>query len=462
MKRLALVLLPLLAACGSPTPRRSIRLTLAAEVGVPADVDRVELSFTASRTAAGATCLPVQEGWNLTQPSDLPIVVDFVPGDTYAAWLGLRVVWLKSGTPVDVRETTVPWPSDGVREVEIRLEQRCLGAGCAPDQQCLAGTCSPFESPRPLDPALVEPGAPSCDRDAPSPDGGGPDDGDAGDDACTPGPTCCTDDSHCIIGGQHLACNTRTGVCFTECGPESMDDDARCAAGYHCDANHCFEDIGLGACDEPSDCASGECRGGYCCEHAGLCCAVDADCPDLFDGCATDTSRTCVFSLHFLPDTGQGGTCYNADNEEVRCSTITESMDYYGQDGHYPGSPRSYTDLGDGRVQDNVTGLVWTQSASAAMNWNDARDHCAALALGTGSWRLPRRYELQALLNYGSHDTLGLDSQFSVGSGTTLLWTGTSLAGDESSTAWVVNASDGTVQRLGKISILPAALCVED
>jgi hypothetical protein len=281
------------------------------------------------------------------------------------------------------------------------------------------------------------------------------------DVCCADGSTCCTGDEHCVLGGQHLACDTSAFACFEECGPESVDHDDRCADGHHCDANMCFEDIVVGACDEHSDCASAECVTGWCCEHAGLCCAKSEDCPDLFSGCATDNTRTCVYTSVPHPDTGQA-TCYDVDNQPIACSSILPGHDYHGQDGHYPGPARVYNDLGDGRIHDTVTGLIWVQSVAAQMNWASANDHCNALTLASATWRLPKRYQLQALVDYSSTATSGLDGLFDVPGGTTFLWTGTALAGAESSTAWVVNVADGAVQREGKTSTQPRVLCVAE
>ena len=63
--------------------------------------------------------------------------------------------------------------------------------------------------------------------------------------------------------------------------------------------------------------------------------------------------------------------------------------------------PSSYTDAGDGTVQDNVTGLVWQSSvtASQAFSWDDA-DLCAGLTLGGRVWRLPTRIELLSIVDF--------------------------------------------------------------
>jgi hypothetical protein len=279
------------------------------------------------------------------------------------------------------------------------------------------------------------------------------------DVCCDPGGFCCNDDTPC---SDHLACDLSVFECFTECGPGGTDNDAACADGWHCDANACFEDIVTGACDEESDCASGDCVNDWCCEQAGLCCGDDGDCPDLFDGCATDNTQTCVFSARSFPDTGLDGICFDVNGDQVACSAITSGMDYYGQDGHYPGPTRSFTDLTDGRITDVVTGLVWTKTATSQMSWTNAVSECDALALGSGSWRLPKRIELQALVDFSPAATGGVDAVFDVSGTGTQFWTSTELAGSESSTAWAVDLDDGTVTRLGKDSAQPRALCVEE
>jgi hypothetical protein len=67
-------------------------------------------------------------------------------------------------------------------------------------------------------------------------------------------------------------------------------------------------------------------------------------------------------------------------------------------------NPASYTDNHDGTVTDNVTGLMWQQSASTAkLAWSDAGNFCKMLTLaGHADWRLPSYIELVSLIdNYG-------------------------------------------------------------
>ena len=61
-----------------------------------------------------------------------------------------------------------------------------------------------------------------------------------------------------------------------------------------------------------------------------------------------------------VPDTGQT-KCYN-NTVEIPCPQPGEP--FYGQDAQYGPNPHSYTDLGNGIVRDNVTGLEWQQATA--------------------------------------------------------------------------------------------------
>ncbi len=101
-----------------------------------------------------------------------------------------------------------------------------------------------------------------------------------------------------------------------------------------------------------------------------------------------------IFTLLFLyvtayatpvPDTGQTGD-YTAT---------------FGEDSDYGPNVHSYTDLGNGIVRDNVTGLEWQQStASESYSREGAIAYCNGLTLGEhNDWRLPTVKELSALVN---------------------------------------------------------------
>ncbi|KAA3655506.1 MAG: DUF1566 domain-containing protein [Chloroflexi bacterium] len=68
----------------------------------------------------------------------------------------------------------------------------------------------------------------------------------------------------------------------------------------------------------------------------------------------------------------------------------------------------SYTDIGNGIINDNVTGLMWQQDDSGSgMEWSNALTYCESLSTGSyDDWRLPNAKELQSIVDHGrSPDT---------------------------------------------------------
>lgn len=135
------------------------------------------------------------------------------------------------------------------------------------------------------------------------------------------------------------------------------------------------------------------------------------------DDTATDTAQSNQQTATYtLVDTGQG-QCY--DNQVVvACPTDGA---FYGQDAQYAGAQPSYTDNGDGTVTDNVTGLMWQQSADqngdGAIDAADKLSYSNALAAadslilaGYDDWRLPTIKELYSLIVFDGTDPSGLDS----------------------------------------------------
>jgi len=276
------------------------------------------------------------------------------------------------------------------------------------------------------------------------------------DICCNQGSVCCEESSVC---SGNMACDTAHHECFEECSYEDTEYDHSCAEGYHCDANECFEDIAVGGCDEDSDCVSNLCINDYCCEHAGLCCFDDDDCPELFDGCATDNTYTCVFSAFNLPDTGQT-ECYDSGGNSTECSDIQSNMDYYGQDGHYEGPARSYDTTETEWIYDETTGLSWRTGGGFPADWETAVSQCAASTVGEKTWRLPTRMELVTVLDL-SNESNGADPAFQFGY-TDLVWSATEFAGSEGATAWAVNFDTGGVIRVGKEDSGLKAVCVSE
>jgi hypothetical protein len=117
-----------------------------------------------------------------------------------------------------------------------------------------------------------------------------------------------------------------------------------------------------------------------------------------------------------LPDTGQE-KCYD-NSGEIPCPQPGEP--FYGQDAQYNGPEPTYQDNGDGTVTDLNTGFMWQQATADTNNdgtityndgtipyedvltWQEAMDYCDTLTFADHSdWRLPAKFELQSIVDYG-------------------------------------------------------------
>ena len=110
-------------------------------------------------------------------------------------------------------------------------------------------------------------------------------------------------------------------------------------------------------------------------------------------------------------------------------------------------NPASYSDLGDGTVRDNVTGLVWqkTVTTSQAYAWAPAKTYCSGLTLAGRSWHLPSRIELLSIVDWTRNP--GIDATAFPGTpGGKYHWTSTPWVVSQIATkpqdAWMVNFSD--------------------
>ena len=127
-------------------------------------------------------------------------------------------------------------------------------------------------------------------------------------------------------------------------------------------------------------------------------------------------------------------------------------------------NPKSYTDLGNGIVRDNVTGLEWVQDGNliasrdpsfdndGMVTWQHALDYVDLLNdeeyLGYDDWRLPTIEELSTLVDAGRYNP-AIDPVFK-----TVAFDYWSSTTDAHSTdiAWDVGFVDGVVSTSGKTS----------
>lgn len=115
-----------------------------------------------------------------------------------------------------------------------------------------------------------------------------------------------------------------------------------------------------------------------------------------------DGITTLTINDFLLTTTGQTDA-FNLEGEAV--TGLSEGDDLYGQDAHYTkGQSMSYTDLSDGTVIDNVTGLMWQQTpTSDDFSWEEAQEYCESLDLGGyDDWRMPNLKELFSISDFSS------------------------------------------------------------
>ncbi len=107
---------------------------------------------------------------------------------------------------------------------------------------------------------------------------------------------------------------------------------------------------------------------------------------------------------YVVVDTGQT-TCYD-NTSPITCPGEGEA--FYGQDAQHAGNQPSYVDNGDGTVTDLNTGLMWQQTYSGKMTWDDALAEAETFSLaGYDDWLLPTIKELYSLIDFGGVDPSG-------------------------------------------------------
>jgi len=304
--------------------------------------------------------------------------------------------------------------------------------------------------------------------------GCGNDDGDAGGDADTDADTDTDTDTD---SDSDADTDTDTDTDTDSDADTDSDTDTDTDSDNNTDADTDTNDTCCGAnCEDCS--ASGE----VCNAAWGICVVADCVGNDDFTPCkvVTDPDRSfdicvnesCVSpgcgdntcntpSPHFpLADTSQR-YCYD-NEEEMTCPSAGE--DFHGQDAQFgwdvthDASERYTRDLSVASqpvVFDNVTGLIWqgcvygrtgdscSGGSSTQANWSNHLANCDALDWGGYSdWRLPDRYELQSIVDYGKASG-AIDTGVFPNTAFNHTWTSTtcapSFASTSAGTVWFLN-----------------------
>lgn len=126
-----------------------------------------------------------------------------------------------------------------------------------------------------------------------------------------------------------------------------------------------------------------------------------------------------------------------------------------GQDGDYVLNTPGYA-VNANVVKDSITGLEWRKDVIENTAWSAAATSCALLNLGDAGgnlWRLPTRFELMSLLDFGAGGTwlqpAELDPPMFAGS----FWTITAVAAN-ANLAWSVSFLTGAVGSSAKTGSL--------
>ena len=282
----------------------------------------------------------------------------------------------------------------------------------------------------------------------------------------------CADVDECATGATDAPCGVLATACVNTVGSYACT----CSPGYGAPSTG-------GSCADLDECALGTCGAGLvscvntagsyqCACGAGYASTAGQPCRDL-DECATGTpcnaghgtcanlpgSYACTcYSGYAAP--ALGGTCLDVDE----CGLNTDTCDHspnacVNTPGTYtcicpPGfagtgrgasgcGPR-FTDLLDGSVRDNQTGLVWQQSITVdTYDQPGAVAYCASLALLGGGWHLPTIDELLGIVD--PRFTPLIDPTFFPATPVAFFWS-SSLAAGWTTRGYQVYSSSGLAQ----------------
>lgn len=127
---------------------------------------------------------------------------------------------------------------------------------------------------------------------------------------------------------------------------------------------------------------------------------------------------------------------YLADTGQTLSYTTTK-----GEDSDYSGKALSFSDMSNGTVLDESTGLLWQKTPDMVnRTYASAKTYCADLNLGSLSdWRVPNKKEMMGILNYGRNPVM--DPVFYSDGSFQTFWTSPYTNGV--GFAWMVSATYG-------------------
>ncbi len=262
-----------------------------------------------------------------------------------------------------------------------------------------------------------------------------------------------------VCGGKTVGCicQPQTSQLPDSCGAASWCDPTAgvCKACTSADNDHCGT-----SCAKCTGTATPICVNGTCKQ-----CGASQDCPEAAPWCVNNTCQATIVPTYPVPPSQQE-LCYD-NSQTVACPVANQP--FFGQDAQYPDRVRTLTlqQLASVSVtggqnvyygyQDSLTGLTWVSHYNHCTNtspctgplpvtpdtasWQQAADACAALSLGTGTWRLPNVYELRSIAQYAAVPA-GIP-QLATALSAQQYWTST-IGGLSTPDEWFVDFNDGS------------------
>ena len=134
------------------------RLIVDTDMQPPYPFDAIQVSVTASRTPEGNFCEPASQQFTVGE-GDIPLIVDYVFGPGYRAWVAFRVVWMMGGVAVGRRDVIASFFEGELNEVTVLYQSSCAALDCGESRQCVDGACADLPDPGPFTtPSLIDVG----------------------------------------------------------------------------------------------------------------------------------------------------------------------------------------------------------------------------------------------------------------------------------------------------------------